>query len=258
MANKSNLSFCFNILNRNGLEWYVNQYSIPTSLNPILPAKDMTIYPFVPGKIGVYTRMFDYHNYRLPLTKFLVKVLMFHEVHLSQMNPFGLAKIRKKNACCYSWITRSLKDWKDCFVLVDDRCVPSDMTWRLKRSRLPYPLPEDFEFNRDLYAALIKEAGRVQKFPEHILVMGRISTIWTEPEYYHTINGTERVTMGLKEALRLKSFDSTELDIRATRMPKGDPPYLTVVKENLYPIRDPVATTGQGGWTLALLHKRRM
>ncbi|KAM0039962.1 hypothetical protein Hdeb2414_s0012g00388121 [Helianthus debilis subsp. tardiflorus] len=287
MANKSNLSFCFNILNRNGLELNVNQYSIPTSLNPILPAKDMTIYPFVPGKIGVYTRMFDYHNYRLPLMKFLVKVLMFHEVHLSQMNPFGLAKvcqfelacrgfesnpdidvfrafyklnrscdwytfeIRKKNACCYSWITRSLKDWKDRFVLVDDRCVPSDMTWRLKRSRLPYPLPEDFEFNRDLYAALIKEVGRVQKFPEHILVMGRISTIWTEPEYYHTINGTER-------ALRLKSFDSTKLDIRATRMPKGDPPYLTVVKENLYPIREPVATTGQGGWTLALLHKRRM
>ncbi|MFS7970101.1 hypothetical protein Hanom_Chr09g00817031 [Helianthus anomalus] len=82
--------------------------------------------------------MFDYCNYRLPLTKFLVKVLMFHEVHLSQMNPFGLAKVcqfelscrslesdsdldvfralyklnrsddwytfevRKKNACCYS------------------------------------------------------------------------------------------------------------------------------------------------------------
>ncbi|KAM0039237.1 hypothetical protein Hdeb2414_s0012g00379721 [Helianthus debilis subsp. tardiflorus] len=53
--------------------------------------------------------------------------------------------------------------------------------------------------------------------------------------------------MRLKEALRLKSFDSTELDVRATKTPKGDPPYLTMVKENLYPIREPVATTGQGG-----------
>ncbi|KAJ0717061.1 hypothetical protein HanPI659440_Chr13g0519411 [Helianthus annuus] len=96
-------------------------------------------------------------------------------------------EIRKKNACCYSWITTSLKDRKDRFFLVDDRCVPSDMTWRLKRSRLPDSLPEDFEFNRGLYVALIKEAGRVQKFPEHILVMGRISTIWSEPEYYSTI-----------------------------------------------------------------------
>ncbi|KAF5756057.1 hypothetical protein HanXRQr2_Chr17g0810101 [Helianthus annuus] len=126
------------------------------------------------------------------------------------------------------------------------------MAWRLKRSRLPDPLPEGFEFNRSLYAALIKEAGRVQKFPEHILVMGRISTIWSEPEYYPTIkwNGEG---MGLKEALRLKSFDSTELDIRATKTPKGDPPYLTVVKVNLYSISEPVATTGQGCSSLAPL-----
>ncbi|KAJ0753263.1 hypothetical protein HanPI659440_Chr09g0333701 [Helianthus annuus] len=195
MANKSNLSGYFNILNRNGLAWFVEQYAIPASLHPILPEKDKAIYPFVPGKIGV---------------------------HLSQMNPFGLAKVcqfelacrsldsdpdldvflalyklnrsgdwytfevRKKNACCYSWITTSLKDWKNRFFLVDDRCVPAEMTWRLKRSSLPPPLPKDFVFNRDLYAALIKEAGRVQKFPEHILVMGRISMIWSEPEYYPT------------------------------------------------------------------------
>ncbi|KAM0019314.1 hypothetical protein Hdeb2414_s0026g00684021 [Helianthus debilis subsp. tardiflorus] len=287
MANKSNLSGCFNILNRNGLAWFVEQYAIPASLNPIFPEKDKAIYPFVPGKIGVYTRMFDYCNYRLPLTKFFIRVLMFHEFHLSQMNPFGLAKVcqfevacrsldsdpdldvfrapyklnrssdwytfevREKNAC-YSWITTCQKDWKDRFFLVDDRCVPTEMTWRLKRSSLPGPLPEDFEFNRGLYAALIKEAGRVQKFLEHILVMGRISTIWSEPKYYPTLKWNGEV-MGLKEALRLKSFDSTELGIRATRTPEGDPPYLTVVKENLYSIREPVATVGQGGSSSAPL-----
>ncbi|KAM0049051.1 hypothetical protein Hdeb2414_s0008g00281351 [Helianthus debilis subsp. tardiflorus] len=114
------------------------------------------------------------------LTKFLVEFLPFHEVHLSQVNPFGLAKVchfelscrglgsdpdlnvfrafyklnwsgnwytfevRNKNACCYSWITSRLKDWKDRFFLIDDRCVPPEMSWRLKRSRLPDPLPKDF------------------------------------------------------------------------------------------------------------------
>ncbi|KAJ0561309.1 hypothetical protein HanHA300_Chr06g0221451 [Helianthus annuus] len=53
--------------------------------------------------------------------------------------------------------------------------------------------------------------------------------------------------MGLKEALRLKSFDSKELDIRATKTPKGDPPYLNIVQENLYPIREPEAPDNQGG-----------
>ncbi|MFS7981003.1 hypothetical protein Hanom_Chr10g00945811 [Helianthus anomalus] len=248
MANKSNLSGCFNILNRNGLAWYVDTYAIPASLHPVLPKKNTLIYLFPPGKIGIYTlsdRLF----------------LLFHEVHLSQMNPFGLAKVchfelscrglgsdpdldvfrafyklnrsgswytfevRNKNSCCYSWITTSIKDWKDRFFWVDDRCIPTEMTWRLKRSRLPPSLPDDFEYNKDLYVTLIKEAGRVQKLPEHILVMGRISTIWAEPEWYPTIKWNGKV-MGLKEALRLKSFDSKELDVRATRTPKWDPPYL--------------------------------
>ncbi|MFS7919545.1 hypothetical protein Hanom_Chr03g00213901 [Helianthus anomalus] len=59
--------------------------------------------------------------------------------------------------------------------------------------------------------------------------------------------------MGLKEALRLKSFDSTELDIRATRTLKEDPPYLSVVRENLYSIREPMA--GQGGSNSAPLEQ---
>ncbi|KAJ0500438.1 hypothetical protein HanHA300_Chr11g0389521 [Helianthus annuus] len=53
--------------------------------------------------------------------------------------------------------------------------------------------------------------------------------------------------MGLKEALRLKSFDSKELDIRATKTPKGDLPFLSVVQENLYQIREPEAPGNQDG-----------
>ncbi|MFS7998675.1 hypothetical protein Hanom_Chr12g01156661 [Helianthus anomalus] len=59
MANKSNMSGCFNVLNWSCLEWFINLYLIPSSLNLILPKKDKAIYPFVPGKIGVYNRMFD-------------------------------------------------------------------------------------------------------------------------------------------------------------------------------------------------------
>ncbi|KAJ0877015.1 hypothetical protein HanPSC8_Chr11g0495271 [Helianthus annuus] len=288
MANKSNLSACFNVLTQKGLDWYVESYAVPKSLNPVLPKKDTPIYPFVPGKIGIYTRFFDYCNCRLPLTKFLVEVLLFHEVHLTQVNPFGLAKIshfelacrslesepdldvfrafyklnrsgnwytfevRDKNSCCYTWITTSLKDWKDRFFLVDDRCVPEFMVWRIKKSKLPPPLPEDFSYNKKLYADLVKEAGRIQKYPEHILVMGRISTMWSEPEWYPTLRWNKEV-MGLKEALRLKSFDSKKLDIRATKTPKGETPYLQLVQQNLYPIRAPEALGDQGGSVPTLL-----
>ncbi|KAM0046264.1 hypothetical protein Hdeb2414_s0009g00314121 [Helianthus debilis subsp. tardiflorus] len=130
------------------------------------------------------------------------------------------------------------------------------MTWRLKRSRLPSPLPEDFEYNTDRYATLIKEAGRVQKLPEHILVMGRISTMWAEPEWYPTLRWN-KMAMGFKEALRLKSFDSKKLVVRATRTPKGDP-YLSIggsagqrvsgsAPVNVAPARAAVATGSDKG-----------
>ncbi|MFS7924272.1 hypothetical protein Hanom_Chr03g00270661 [Helianthus anomalus] len=122
------------------------------------------------------------------------------------------------------------------------------MTWRLRKSKLPPPLPEDFKYNTDLYANLVKEAGRIQKYPEHILVMGRISMIWFEPEWYPTLKWNNKV-MGLKEALRLKSFEPKEFEIRATRTPKGDPPYLSIVQGNLYQIREPEAPDNQGGST---------
>ncbi|MFS8010815.1 hypothetical protein Hanom_Chr14g01301421 [Helianthus anomalus] len=120
------------------------------------------------------------------------------------------------------------------------------MVWRTKKMKLPSSLPKDFEFNKVLYANLIKEAGCIQSYPEHILVMGRISTIWSELAWYPTLRWNGEV-MGLREALRLKSFDSQELEIRATRTPKGDPPYLNMVKENLYPIREPEVPNDQGG-----------
>ncbi|MFS7939550.1 hypothetical protein Hanom_Chr05g00453091 [Helianthus anomalus] len=269
MANKSNLSGCFNILNRNGLAWYVDTYVIPASLHLVLPEKNTPIYPFPPGKIGIYTRLFDYCNYRLPLMKFLIDILLFHEVchfelscrgfgsdpnldvfrafyRLNRSGNWFTFEVRNKNSCCYSWITTSLKDWKDRFFWVDDRCILAEMIWRLKRLSLPPPLPKDFEYNTDLYATLIKEAGRVQNLPEHILVMGQISTIWAEPEWYPTVKWNGEA-MGLKEALRLKSFDFPEFDIRATKTLKGNHPYLSVVQENLYQIREPTASINQGG-----------
>ncbi|MFS7911766.1 hypothetical protein Hanom_Chr02g00121981 [Helianthus anomalus] len=78
MANKSNLCSSFNVLTQYGLNWIVGKYHIPSALNPVLSVKDTSIYPFVPWKIPLYTRVFYYCNYRLPFARFLKDVLMFH------------------------------------------------------------------------------------------------------------------------------------------------------------------------------------
>ena len=102
MSNKSNLSVSFNTLTQKGLNFFIEEYGIPQSLHPVLPSDDRPVYPFPAGKFSVYTRLFDYCNYRVPFTRFLIRVLMFHDVHISQMNPFGLAKVSNFELSCRS------------------------------------------------------------------------------------------------------------------------------------------------------------
>ncbi|MFS7911767.1 hypothetical protein Hanom_Chr02g00121991 [Helianthus anomalus] len=155
-------------------------------------------------------------------------------------------EVRDKRAMCFSWITTSMKDWKDHLFLVDNHCVPVEMAWRSRRSALPGALPEGFVYKQILYTSPIREAGRIQKLPEHILVTGKISTIWPKPDYFPMIRWNRAGYYGLKDALRLKSFKVPEFKIRASKTKEGKP-YLEVVNEGLYQILDHTPTEGKVG-----------
>ncbi|MFS7997968.1 hypothetical protein Hanom_Chr12g01148181 [Helianthus anomalus] len=180
MANKSNMDTSFSVLTREKFEDILETYSIPRSFNPVLPGNNEPIYPFKPCKISLYTRVFVYCNYRIPFTTFLIQVLSFHGVHISQMNPFGLAKVNHfEISCCglgaipdlnvfrafYKLthsgigILLSLKDWKDSF-FIDNLCVPTTMHWQPKKSTLPKALSDNFVYDEGLFKGLVKNANR--------------------------------------------------------------------------------------------------
>ncbi|GJZ14114.1 hypothetical protein Tco_0549344 [Tanacetum coccineum] len=85
MANKHS------IMTREMVESFCDSYYIPDEVHPIAPGRDRTITQFPEGKVGVYTRLFDYCGYRIPLTKFFVAVLKHFRIHVSQLSPFGAA-----------------------------------------------------------------------------------------------------------------------------------------------------------------------
>ncbi|GKC60781.1 GATA transcription factor 5-like protein [Tanacetum coccineum] len=87
MANKHS------IMTREMVESFCNSYYIPDEVHPTAPRRDRTITQFLEGKVGVYTRLFDYCGYRIPLTKFFVSVLKYFRIHISQLSPFGAAHI---------------------------------------------------------------------------------------------------------------------------------------------------------------------
>ncbi|GJV18200.1 hypothetical protein Tco_1363523 [Tanacetum coccineum] len=87
MANKHS------IMTREMVESFCNSYYISDEVHPTAPGQDRTITQFPKGKVGVYTRLFDYCGYRIPLTKFFVSVLKYFRIHISQLSPFGAARI---------------------------------------------------------------------------------------------------------------------------------------------------------------------
>ncbi|KAJ0580095.1 hypothetical protein HanHA300_Chr04g0125321 [Helianthus annuus] len=160
---KDNLSESVSVLTQWQLDKFVRDYRNPSDLHLVLPSKDETIYPFRQGKFPLYTRVCIFENYRVLFSKFLIKVLRFFRVHLCQVNPFGISHVNHIEVSCralnrkpdlsifryfyefitagdwYTFIHRkgipspsgdersSLKNWKDNFFWLDDRCLPVEM-----------------------------------------------------------------------------------------------------------------------------------
>jgi hypothetical protein len=52
------------------LRQFTSDYFIPLDVHPELPDADACIADFPEGKIGVYTRFFEYANQRVPISLF--------------------------------------------------------------------------------------------------------------------------------------------------------------------------------------------
>ncbi|GKC43685.1 gypsy type transposase [Tanacetum coccineum] len=62
-------------------------------VHPQLPGPDDTMHERPAGKVGMYTRFFDYANYRIPFSNFFVSVLIHFRIPFSQLSVFGSAKL---------------------------------------------------------------------------------------------------------------------------------------------------------------------
>ncbi|GKA37940.1 hypothetical protein Tco_0724505 [Tanacetum coccineum] len=73
---------------------FTSEYGIPESLHPELPGPEEPIVEFPEGKVGVYTKFFEFANFRIPISQFLFDILGHYQIHLSQLSVIGAAKDR--------------------------------------------------------------------------------------------------------------------------------------------------------------------
>ncbi|GKB52538.1 gypsy type transposase [Tanacetum coccineum] len=145
------------VLTQKGLDIFCQSYHIPDDVHPQLPSPNQTIHEMPTGKIGVYTRFFEFANFRLPLSTFLVSVLRHYCINLSQLSIIAAAK-------------------------VDSFTYPASFLWHTDKNVSRYPFPKSTEFSADDYVVLIAYPALFQKFLEPFLCLIGMSRNYTLDE----------------------------------------------------------------------------
>ncbi|GJT41644.1 hypothetical protein Tco_0941509 [Tanacetum coccineum] len=89
----ANFAAKYSIMTQEMVDSFCDNFYIPAEVHPTAPERGKTITQFPAGKVGVYSRIFDVCGYRIPFTKFFMAVLKYFRVHISQLSPFGAARV---------------------------------------------------------------------------------------------------------------------------------------------------------------------
>ncbi|GJX44995.1 hypothetical protein Tco_0261671 [Tanacetum coccineum] len=175
-------------------------------VHPQLPSSDATMHERPTGKVGMYTRFFDYANYRIPFSNFFVSVLTHFRISFSQLSIFGSAK-------------------------VDEFVVPANARfgWFLGTSIVKDRSPTISEYNVDHASTLIAQASPFLRFPEEFLCWVGISRNYllnkdTYPRFEHE-DGEE---MDLNAFIR--TADPRKVRVVERARTENEKPIVTVAK----------------------------
>ncbi|GJR79118.1 hypothetical protein Tco_0149903 [Tanacetum coccineum] len=201
------------VLTQEHLDAICAKYFVPEEVHPQLPSSDATMHERPTGKVGMYTRFFDYANYRIPFSNFFVSVLTHFRIPFSQLSVFGSAKVshfeilcrvcninpsvglfryfymhnykngwfgftkRPNVRACYSKNLDSVKNWNDHFFWVDEFVVPANARfgWFSGTNIVKDRAPTISEYNVDHASTLIAQASPFLRFPEEFLCWVGIS-----------------------------------------------------------------------------------
>ncbi|GJS13020.1 hypothetical protein Tco_0407492 [Tanacetum coccineum] len=134
-------------LSKNDLKDLVKTYRIPLDLHPRLPDPGFTMDRLPADAICIYSEFLWFFGVRVPFLTFILSVLKYFKVHISQLVPLGdwfsFSKRRNTEDVCISDGPSSLKKWKNKFFLLDRRAIPDHLTWRHSFSCVSDDLPYD-------------------------------------------------------------------------------------------------------------------
>nr|GEY88618.1 hypothetical protein [Tanacetum cinerariifolium]GEZ53314.1 hypothetical protein [Tanacetum cinerariifolium] len=161
------------VLTQKALKVFCETFHIPDEVHPQLPSPNQTIHEMPTGKISVYTIFFEYANFRLPLSTFLVNVLKHYRIHISQLSVIGAAKLS------HFEIMGRVHGFEPT---VDAFACPASFPWDTSKSVSRDVIQKSFEFNAEHYATLVAYPAPFHKYPEPFLCLVGMSRNYTLDE----------------------------------------------------------------------------
>ncbi|GKD66796.1 hypothetical protein Tco_1308904 [Tanacetum coccineum] len=205
-------------LSDSDLKDLIKTFRIPLDLYPHFPDSTFTMDRLPSDAIGVYSEFFWFSSVHIPFLTFLLFVLKYCKVHISQLVPLGLNKVVSFEVLCRDlnivptvtlfrvfqclckqggWFSfskhrnmedicmddgpSSLKKWKNKFFLIDRRAIPDHLTWRHSHSCVSDDLPAD-GYDRNDVEQLHVHLIRLREMKEELLVRSGLSSVWSNKE----------------------------------------------------------------------------
>ncbi|GKB74916.1 hypothetical protein Tco_0936328 [Tanacetum coccineum] len=277
MANKHS------IMTRELVESICNSYYIPDEVHLTAPGRDMTITQFLEGKVGVYTRLFDYCGYRIPFTKFFVDVLKHFSIHISQLSPFGAARVshfevltrvlnlspsvavfrafytriysdklfsfakRSLSApSCLSKPLDSIKNWADHFFWVDSKVFPIFVPLYMGGVLEKDPAPHLTARQEQAVQVLSTNKAPFRRYPQCFLVLVGLRPYYLFDENtYPAFKRPNKIEMGLLDYIRI----ADPRKVQAVEVQKGEEQVklLDSIKHCFVSLHPPAVAQQEGG-----------
>ncbi|GKD10029.1 hypothetical protein Tco_1189714 [Tanacetum coccineum] len=270
-------------LTQRALQIFCETYHVSDEVHPQLPNSNQTIHEMPTSKIGVYTRLFEYANFRLPLSTSLVDVLRYYHIHISQLSVIGAVKVshfevlcrvhgfeptvglfryfylNSKNkgwmsfskrpgndAICYTKPLDSLKNWNDYFFWVDSFACSASFPWSTSKGVPKDPFPKSSEFNAEHYAILVAHPALFHKYPELFLCLVGINRYYTlDVDTYPEFLRDGDEEMDLLSFIR--TADPMKVRVGERQRADGEPQILETTVGRVVPILPvaPARTSGE-------------
>ncbi|GJY18882.1 hypothetical protein Tco_0390373 [Tanacetum coccineum] len=228
------------IMTQEMVDSFCNSFYIPDEVHPTAPERGKTIFEFRASKVGVYTRIFDVCGYRIPFTKFFMAVLKYFRVHISQLSPFGAARVshfehltrvldlapfvalfrafytrsysdglfsfakRSTSApTCFSKPPDSIKNWADHFFWVDSRVFPISVPLYTGGTLEKDPAPHLTTRQEEAVKLLESHKAPFRRYPECFLCLVGLSPYYPFDENsYPAFEYPDGTEMGLFDFIK--------------------------------------------------------